>query len=200
MSMSMSMRNFDKPDGEEGLPVISMSEETPDNLCIAFLDLSYCRPIASLIQVLIYHESSTSITCNHMILQKKSLLPLVGRAAKLHSIVLPGEGGASSAFARLCPNQLPVYNNQAVHAVSVACRVRGKIALSQSPRVPESQSPRGPWSKAPGPKPLAQLPWPKALGPKRLAQGPWPKALGTRPLAQGPCHDAVAILTQAFTA
>ena len=51
-------------------------------------------------------------------------------------------GGASSAFARLCPNQLPVYNNQAVHAVSVACRVRAKIALSQSqsPRVPESQS------------------------------------------------------------
>ena len=46
-------RNFDKADGEEGLPVISMSEETPDNLCIAFLDLSYCRPIASLIQVLI---------------------------------------------------------------------------------------------------------------------------------------------------
>ena len=58
-------------------------------------------------------------------------MPLVGRAAKVHSIVLPGEvGGASSAFARLCPNQLPVYNNQAVHAVSVACRVRGKIALS----------------------------------------------------------------------
>ena len=48
MSMSMSM----------SLPVISMREETPDNLCIAFLDLSYCRPIASLIQVLIYHESS----------------------------------------------------------------------------------------------------------------------------------------------
>ena len=39
--------------GREGLPVISMSEETPDNLCIAFLDLFYCRPIASLIQVLI---------------------------------------------------------------------------------------------------------------------------------------------------
>ena len=48
-------------------------------------------------------------------------------------------GGASSAFARLCPNQLPVYNNQAVHAVSVACRVRGKLHCP-SPRVPESQS------------------------------------------------------------
>ena len=43
MSMSMSM----------SLPVISMSEGMPDNLCIAFLDLSYCIPIASLIQVLI---------------------------------------------------------------------------------------------------------------------------------------------------
>ena len=79
--------------------------------------------------------------CNHMILQKKSLA--VGRTSSQSPFHCPARGGwgeASFAFARLCPNQLPVYNNQAVHAVSVACRVRGKIALSQSPRVPEFQS------------------------------------------------------------
>ena len=67
----------------------------------------------------------------------------VGRTSSqspFHCLAMGSWGGASSAFARLCPNQLPVYNNQAVHAVRVACRVRSKIALSQSqsPRVPES--------------------------------------------------------------
>ena len=117
--------------------MISMSEETPDNLCIAFLDLSYCRPIASLIQVLIYRESSTLQSHDFT---KNSVLSLVGRAAKVHSIVLPGEGGEPllhllGSVPTNCPFTITRPCTRSVLHAGCAAKLH-----CPSPRVPESQS------------------------------------------------------------
>ena len=79
--------------------------------------------------------------CNHMILQKKSLLPLVGRAAKVHSIVLPGEGKGEPLLHLLgsvptnCPFTITRPCTRSVLHAGCAAKLH-----CPSPRVPESQS------------------------------------------------------------